>query len=91
MRERSVSPSSNDCDVRDPLVAPDVVDGEDVGVREGSDGASLAFEPLAERPVALRVRRQGLDGHLSLQPHVPRTIHLAHTAVADGVDDFVWA
>ena len=72
-----------DRDVRDPVVAPDIVNREDVGVRQRGNGAGFAVEPLVEVRIGRRVRRQRLDRDLPLQPRIARAIHVAHAAMAD--------
>src|SRR5207302_7607160 len=74
-------------------VLADVVDRDDVGVRE--DAGSLRFpdEPLAELLgvilVAARVDANGLDGHHPADDRVPREVNDAHRALAQLADDFV--
>ena len=78
-----------DGDVRDPVAIADVVNREDVGVRQGGDGAGLAIEPLAHRRVGERAGRHCFDRNVAAQTRVARAIHLAHSAAADGLDDLV--
>ena len=70
-------------------MAPHIVNGEDVGVRQRRNGAGFAVEPLVELRVGRRVRRQRLDRDLPLQPHITRAVHFAHAAMADRGNDFV--
>ena len=70
-------------EVRHTVVAADVMDGQDVGVRQRGDGTCLAIEPLAEVRIRRGVRRHGLDRNLPPQPRIARPIHLTHPAGAD--------
>ena len=78
-----------DGDVWDPVAIADVVNREDVGVRQCGDGAGLAIEPLAHRRVGERASRHCFDRNVAAQTRVARAIHLAHAAAADGLDDLV--
>ena len=78
-----------DGDVRDTVVFADVVNREDVGVRQCGDGAGLAIEPVAHRRVGERAGGHCLDRNIAPQARVVRAIHLAHSAAADGLDDLV--
>ena len=78
-----------DGDVRDALMVADIVNREDVGVRQRGDRTGLAIEPLAHGRVGQRAGGHGLDRDLPPQPRVVRAIHLAHPAAADGLDDLV--
>jgi hypothetical protein len=71
------------------VVAAEVVNGEDVGVRKRRDRARFALEP--GHPVGVRgeCRRQDLDRDVPPQPRVTRAIHFAHPAGAEGVQDLV--
>jgi hypothetical protein len=45
----------------------DIVDGDDVGVRELGGGAGLALEALEELRSGLLAREEGLDGHVAAE------------------------
>jgi hypothetical protein len=65
------------------------VDGDDVRVIEGGDGAGFAIEAFETAGDAGDFRRQHLQRDVASQPQVARAIHLAHPAGAQRVDDFV--
>jgi hypothetical protein len=76
---------------RERLVAlpADVVDGEDVGMREGGDRLRLALE-AGERVGARReMRRQHLERHVALEPRVARPIDLPHPSSPELAQDLV--
>jgi hypothetical protein len=72
-------------------VVAHVVDDENVGVVQRTGGARL----LLESPEPIRIIRdrggQDLDRHVAPEPCIPGAIHLAHSALADGRGDLVWA
>ena len=65
------------------------MNGDDAGVVESGHGLRFALEPLAPFGVARGRDRQELERHEPVQPRVARLIHFAHTARAEGGDDFV--
>ena len=71
------------------VVAPDVVDGEDVRMRQRRHGVRLALEAGAAGGVAGDIRGEHLDRHLAPQPGVARAVHLAHAARTERPDDLV--
>ena len=75
--------------VLDLSLGSDVVDGEDVGVIQGTGGERF----LGKAPLAIGVQRCGvvkdLDGDEALQPRIAAAIHLPHAAGGQGADDFV--
>src|ERR1019366_3509520 len=77
-------------DVVDAVCLADVVEGEDVGVRERSDGPRFALETGQPVDVVGEVGWQNLDRHLAPEPRIPRAINLAHPARAERGDDLVW-
>ena len=77
--------------VRRAVVRADVVDRDDVGMRECGNGPGLTVEPLAELRIHPAARRQDLDRDLPVQARVARTVHLAHSAGADGRQNLVRA
>src|ERR1035437_965740 len=76
-------------DEGDSALLPDVMQGEDVWMREGGDGTGLALE-AGKR---LRIGRDGLgedlDRDLAAQPRVACPVDLAHAACPEGSDDLV--
>ena len=73
-------------------VAAEVVDREDVGMRERGDRLRLALEARAARS-ASRARRCGqhLDRDVAAEPRVARPVDLAHAAGAERRHDLVGA
>ena len=64
-------------------VGPYVVQGADVRMREGRDGARLAFETIAE------LRAEKLYRHGTVQASVASPKNLTHTAGTEGTLDFI--
>ena len=71
------------------LLAAEIVDRQDVGVREGGDGLGLALEPGQARGVVGQVAGQDLDRHVALEVGVAGREDLAHAAGADAAGDAV--
>ena len=71
------------------VVAAEIVNGEDVGVRERSDRVRFALEAGQPIGVGGECRRQDLDRDLPPQLRVARAIHFAHPAGAERVQDLV--
>jgi hypothetical protein len=70
-------------------VGPEVVNGEDVRMRQRRDGASLPLEPR-QGVAGMGVRPdQNFDGDVALQTLVARPPDLPHPARADAADDLV--
>jgi hypothetical protein len=67
----------------------DVVYGEDVRVVQRRSGARLLLESMEAVEIGCHCRRQHLDGHITSEPRIVRTIHLAHPAGAEDRDDLV--
>ena len=51
----------------------------------------LAAEARDAFEIVGDVRQQDLDRDVAIQPHIARSIHLAHPACADGGKDLVWS
>ena len=66
--------------VQDAIGLAGVVDGNDVRVVEGGGAPGFSDETLPERLVVCQLRRQELQGDLTIQLSVPREINLAHAA-----------
>ena len=82
LRERSP------IDVRhhDEDEAVDLLDGvnrDDVRMREPGGSTRLAHEPFAEVRVVGELRRQELDGNLTIEPHLACEVHDSHSAPAE--------
>ena len=78
-------------DVEDALVRSEIMDGQDVRVRQRGDGLRLALEARQRVGVLRAVGRQDLDRHLAPEPRVPRPVHLSHPARAERRHDLVRA
>ena len=66
----------------------DVVNRANIGMIQRRSRPRLALETLS-RSLRRKSLRQNFDGYVAMQPRVPRAIHLAHPALADGREDFV--
>ena len=62
--------------------APDVEDGEDVGVGNGGGGPGLDLEPPHPLGVLREVRRQHLDRDLAPELGIEGPVNLTHPACA---------
>jgi hypothetical protein len=71
------------------VLAPHVIDGEDVGVIQRGRGARLGLEPAQPLRIVGDVRRQDLDGHVAPEPAVVRAIDLPHATRAEGGTEHV--
>ena len=67
----------------------DVVDGEDVGVVEGGDGAGLELEALEAVGVGGDVVVEDLEGDVAAEAGVAGAVDLAHAAGPEQLDDLV--
>ena len=70
---------------------PDLMDDADVRMGQGRGRLGLDEEPLLELGRVHQVRRQELQGHASLELEVLGLVDDAHPAVADLLDDPVFA
>jgi hypothetical protein len=77
--------------VVDAIVGADVVDGEDVGMVEGGDGAGLALEAALPLGVGRSLLGEDLEGDLAPEAGVVSPVHLSHTPGAQGREDLVRA
>jgi hypothetical protein len=75
--------------IRHALLNAEVVDRQDVRMRERRDGLRFALEAFACVGVDGQVRRQDLDRHVAGEPGVVGTVHLAHPACAQRCQDLV--
>jgi hypothetical protein len=64
-------------------VGAEVVDREDVGVRQRRDGSRFALEPRHAVGIGGEDLGQQLDRHLPAQRGVLRTPHHSHAALAE--------
>jgi hypothetical protein len=69
------------------VLAAEVVDREDVRMREGRDGERLALEARQRLGVVRHLRGENLDRDVALQLGIPRSVDLAHPARAERRDD----
>jgi len=69
-------------------VHADIVDGDDVGMIQGARGLRLFGEAALAQRVGAGAG-EDLDRDFALQPRVAAAIHFAHSARAEGRDDFV--
>ncbi len=65
----------------------DVVDGNDIRVAEGRQGAGFAIEPSHDVGVGRLIRQQDLDGHISFQAKVTSPEDGRETAGSDACVD----
>ena len=72
-----------------PVVRPEIVDSQDIGMRQSRDGLGLAFEPRQPVGVGRHRLRQDLDGDVPIELAVPGPVHLAHPARAQRGEDLV--
>ncbi len=77
--------------VVDAVVGADVVDGEDVGVVEGGDGAGLALEAAQPLGVGGGIVGEDLEGDVAPEAGVAGPVDLPHTSGAEGCHDLVRA
>jgi hypothetical protein len=76
-------------EVRLALVPANVVQDKDVRVAEHRGGSGLLLEPAQSIGIGSKLRRQDLDGNVSAEASVARTVHLAHPTSSNGCDDLV--
>ena len=75
----------------DAVLASDVMEGADVRVVQGGDGASFSFKPLLQVRIRRHMLWQHLDGDGPVQPGVGGLVDLAHAPRAEGGVDLVGA
>ena len=66
-----------------PVDGADVVDGDEVRMRQRRNDARLLLEARERFGVRRRLRRKHLDGHVAAQARIASAIHLAHAAGAE--------
>ena len=72
-----------------PVRAAEVVDAEDVRVRQGGDGPRLALEAGQSLRVLSENIRQDLDGNLPVQVIVVSPVYDSHAPLADPLEERV--
>ena len=75
--------------VFDIIVVADVIDADDIGVREHGDRVGLGAEGAAKLLVGGHLVAHDLDGHLAVEPPVGRLIDHGHTALADQLKNLI--
>ena len=70
---------------------PEIVDGENVGVREGGHGAGLALEAPQSRRIPGELGGKHLDRDIPRELRIPRPVDFAHASRAERREDFVGA
>jgi hypothetical protein len=75
--------------VGDPVVHSEIVNREDVRMRERGHGSGFALETRARRFVSAKVRWKDFDRNLAIQSLVTRAIDLAHSAFTERSHDLV--
>ena len=65
------------------------MNGKDIGMIERSDRTRFLFEPSQPLGISCERRGQDFDCDLTTQPRIARAKHLAHSARAEQIDDFV--
>ena len=73
----------------DTILTPHVVQHTNVRMIQAGDGFRFALEALLANGIAGKMCWENFDGNGALQPRVPRTIHLAHPARANRVQDLI--
>lgn len=76
-------------DVGTPIVLPDVVNRNNIGVVESGRGLRLQLEAMETSSIARPLVRQNFDGHVAFERSVARTIDFAHAARSQGRDDLI--
>jgi len=73
------------------FVHADIVNRQDVGMRQGGHGLGLALEPRTALRISGDARGQYFDRDVAIEPAVAGAIDLAHASRADGGHDFIGA
>ena len=76
-------------DVRLAVGGADVVDADDIGMRQQARRPGFDLEPAQTLRIGGKARGQRLDRHIAPEPGVARAMHLAHAARADEAEYFV--
>jgi hypothetical protein len=70
-------------------IGADVVHSEDVRMVQRRSGPRFLLESMKAIDISSDCRWQHLDGHITSEPWVARTVHLAHPAGTEGRHDLV--
>ena len=73
------------------ILMTDVVQSTDVRMGKFGNGLRFALQALPQIRIGRETCGQYLDGNISFEPCVARSIYLAHTARAQRREDFVGA
>ncbi len=73
----------------DRAFLPEIVDREDVRMRQRRDGTRLALETGERVGVLGKTRGKDLDRDLAAEPRVVGAVHFSHSARADRREDFI--
>ena len=73
------------------LVLAEVVDGDDVAVRQLTGGPGLAEESFTEVSALVNRRRDHLDRHRPLQQRVVGAVHDTHPALSQSLEELIAA
>ena len=76
-------------DEGDAVFVSDVMDRQNVGMREGGDGFGLPLEAGQRIGVICQAFRQHLDRHVAIEARVAGAVHLSHAARAEGSENFI--
>ena len=72
-----------------PLDAPQLVDGQDAGMRERRHRPGLPLEPTPHLVVVCEIVGQHFYGDVPFEARIVRSIHLSHAAGSEPIDDLV--
>ena len=77
--------------VRGPILGAYVVDRQDAGMIESSDGPSLLLEAPQAIGAGLAIGGDHFDGYVTAETGIARAIDLSHASSPEGTDDLVRA
>src|SRR5262252_10090584 len=77
--------------VRKTVLRADIVNRNDTGIVQGCRRHGFLFESPQPILISRECAGQNLDGNLSIQPRIPRAVHLSHSTGADTGYYFVGA
>jgi hypothetical protein len=75
--------------VRDAALRPEIMNGEDVRMRERGNGLCLAFESREGGRILGKTLGQDFDGDVAVQLGIARAVDLPHSSNAKRSRDFV--
>jgi hypothetical protein len=73
----------------DAVLATDVVQSDDVWMRQSGDGPSLSFESSESVRIVHQISGYNLHGDLAAESRVRRAIDFAHTSSAERRQDLI--